>query len=91
MKRLLATCGPENRRSAPPGEMSRLFSCMGGLEKVVFPERRRQAGLLLDEAGAVQPTCKLLAAQSEEKNCNAQRFGNGDHRYHFQGPKFYEL
>ena len=39
---------------------------MGGLEKVVFPERRRQAGLLLDEAGAVQPTCKLLAVQSEQ-------------------------
>ena len=44
-----------------PGELSRLFSGVGGLEKVL-PERRRQAGLLLDGAGAVQPTCKLSAA-----------------------------
>ena len=60
VKRLLTT------RGFVPGELRRLFSGMGALEKVVFPERRRQAGLLLDEAGAVQPTCKLLAAQSEQ-------------------------
>ena len=60
VKRLLTT------RGFVPGELRRLFSGMGGLEKVVFPDRRRQAGLLLDEAGAVQPTCKLLAAQSEQ-------------------------
>ena len=53
-KRLGATSGPENRGSVP-GELRRLFSGGSGLEKVVA-ERRRQAGLLLDEAGAVQPT-----------------------------------
>ena len=44
-----------------PGELSRLFSGVGGFEKVL-PERRRQAGLLFVGAGAVQPTCKLSAA-----------------------------
>ena len=47
--------------ASSPGELSRLFSGVGGFEKVL-PERRRQAGLLFDGAGAVQPTCKLSAA-----------------------------
>ena len=53
-RRLGATWGPENRGSVP-GEPRRLFSGGNGLEKVVA-ERKRQAGLLLDETGAVQPT-----------------------------------
>ena len=53
-RRLGATWGPENRGSVP-GELRRLFSGGSGLEKV-DAERRRQTGLLLDEAGAVQPT-----------------------------------
>ena len=59
-KKLGAAWGPENRGSVP-GELRRLFSGGSDSEKV-DAERRRQAGLLLDGAGAVQPTCKLSAA-----------------------------